>query len=591
MDTPSPWSTPESAPPHVSIIDFSPSCDALRELRTTVKSSTSPTLQGRAGSNSIQRTRLHCFVLLAWVVILTIALPWWLLDGEKQTILFQNIIKSPSGPPALDGLQFIDADHPYIRFVGRWSSTPDKTRKDGSFPGKKASPLLRYGLQWHTGVYFDFAFNGSNTILVSLHNTDSSARSPVSPSKTSQGLALMDTAHASHADPISLLARVDDDEYSILPNASSIVLIRKGNLDPHRRHDVRIIAPMFGGEVVETLQVEGIWIDEAGQLLPFETESATKLLTMDGTELVHLGSHHKMLEIVTDHAGSMAGRGRKENTRSRGSVLGGVIGWEYLLGEMFGVDHVTIGMERMCLIQECIGGKGSPAGLADVFFQRFSTPYANHERQLMIFCSGPVGSAQYPQPWLFEGYIPEVMVCRVYNPPAATHSASQVLNIGNADWNSFQMHNGEYNKTIWELSMVFEDTYVSLIRAIRTLAYPKYPTSTVNPAQIATAPPIFVMRPFRGQLEQATHSVVDRLRSEGDNSVFWLDTSGWLNTDVEFEGSTEDQDFFLDDGKLLPICHPQFTSDRGCRRQLIYGLAIDRTRQPTCRNFTPHACL
>jgi hypothetical protein len=48
------------------------------------------------------------------------------------------------------------------------------------------------------------------------------------------------------------------------------------------------------------------------------------------------------------------------------------MGWEYLLGEMFGSDHVTIGMYGMCLIQNCIGGAGSPIGLADVFFQRFS---------------------------------------------------------------------------------------------------------------------------------------------------------------------------------------------------------------------------
>jgi len=58
--------------------------------------------------------------------------------------------------------------------------------------------------------------------------------------------------------------------------------------------------------------------------------------------------------------------------------------------------------------------------------------------------------------------------------------------------------------------------------------------------------PIFVMRPFRGQLEQATHSVVDRLQMEGDKNLFWLDTSGWLNAEIDPEGKAEDQDFFLD---------------------------------------------
>lgn len=100
--------------------------------------------------------------------------------------------------------------------------------------------------------------------------------------------------------------------------------------------------------------------------------------------------------------------------------------------------------------------------------------------------------------------------------------------------------------------MLFEDTYVSLIKAIRTLAYPRYSSTVAETAQYdypqyrTVDIPIFVMRPFRGQLEQATHSVVDRLQFEGDNAVFWLDTSGWLNTDIDFEGRPEDQDFFLD---------------------------------------------
>jgi hypothetical protein len=100
---------------------------------------------------------------------------------------------------------------------------------------------------------------------------------------------------------------------------------------------------------------------------------------------------------------------------------------------------------------------------------------------------------------------------------------------------------------VGELSMAFEDTYVSLIRAIRTLAYPKYSAPAINsPHSAAAELPIFVMRPFRGQLQQVTHSVVDRLRLEGDLAVFWLDTSGWLNTDIDFDGPAEDQDFFLD---------------------------------------------
>lgn len=129
----------------------------------------------------------------------------------------------------------------------------------------------------------------------------------------------------------------------------------------------------------------------------------------------------------------------------------------------------------------------------------------------------------------------------------------QVMNIGNSDWDSFQTHNQQYNKTVWELSVSFEETYIAMIKSIRTLAYPTYSTATIEASRYVYSPqsagagiPIFIMRPFRGQLEQATHSVVDRLRKEGDKTLFWVDTNGWLNTEIHFDGRAEDQDFFLD---------------------------------------------
>ena len=127
------------------------------------------------------------------------------------------------------------------------------------------------------------------------------------------------------------------------------------------------------------------------------------------------------------------------------------------------------------------------------------------------------------------------------------------MNLGSSDGASFDLYASEYDRSMWDLSERFEDTYISLIRGIRQLAYPEHPTafhgeltdslhliSTKAPASI----PIFVMRPFRGQLEHATQGVVDRLRLDGDKLVFWLDTSGWLDED---ENSTEQQDFTFDD--------------------------------------------
>lgn len=134
------------------------------------------------------------------------------------------------------------------------------------------------------------------------------------------------------------------------------------------RHEIRIIAPMVGSDSVETLQIEGIWIDDGGQLLPYQSSPRTADPFSQQTKDT---AQRRMLEIVTDLSGSIAGKDRRKNTGTSRGILGGVMGWEYLLGEMFGSDHVTIGNDGMCLIPDCIGGRGSPAGLADVFFQRF----------------------------------------------------------------------------------------------------------------------------------------------------------------------------------------------------------------------------
>lgn len=189
------------------------------------------------------------------------------------------------------------------------------------------------------------------------------------------------------AEPISLLAQVDDEEYVILPNATSFVPIRTRDLDPHSQHIIRIIAPMVGRDLVETFQFLGVWIDEDGQLLPVQNPmSITKSqLSMRDIAIEDIDStsnnipqqhslQRKMLEILTDLPGSMTGRDRQKHRIASSvvnGILGGVMGWEYLTGEMFGSDHVTIGMDGMCLVQDCIGGRGSPAGLADIFFQRY----------------------------------------------------------------------------------------------------------------------------------------------------------------------------------------------------------------------------
>ncbi|KAI9805033.1 MAG: hypothetical protein M1833_006337 [Piccolia ochrophora] len=404
------------------------------------------------------------------------------------------------------------------------------------------------------GVYFDLTINGSSSLLLLLHNAAKGVQ-PNMKESISRTAANVPTARPGHlsfgaasqlrkyTDPISLLAQVDNEDFVLMPNASGIVTVRRRDMDPGVVHNVRVIAPMtekYGGVV----EFEGLWLDHGGRLLRVEgsqledeveqedapyAENAIvgkqhglelkRLLTGAGSsrgkvnnnpsdinemtdEIPVNGERKKLLEILTDMPGSVAVSVNNTQKSGGSSLLGGVMGWEYLIGDMFGADHVSISVPGMCLMQDCIRATGTPIGLGDVFFR--------------------------------------------------SNLKWQVLNMGGSDFDSFTQHQAEYNKTSWELLGRFEDTYVSLIKAIRDFGYPKHPdfvTATASsessvakfgPANI----PIFIMRPFRGQFEHATQGVVNRLRAEGDKAVFWLDTSGWLDPE---DISSNDRDFFLDD--------------------------------------------
>lgn len=211
------------------------------------------------------------------------------------------------------------------------------------------------------------------------------------------------------APPVSLLARVDQDEYVLLPNSSSLVSIRSNDLDPNLPHQIRIIIPMTDDCGKGVVQLEGIWVSKSGKLLrvkgslldkefededAFHAESAkvgekhraglnaivengrgkgTEEITKaeDEEAQVTVENRKKILEVITDSPGSLSGKNRGKRKGGADGLLAGVMGWEYLLGEMFGVDHVAVGVDGMCLIQDCIGAVGYPSGMGDVFFRRY----------------------------------------------------------------------------------------------------------------------------------------------------------------------------------------------------------------------------
>ncbi|KAI9716817.1 MAG: hypothetical protein M1812_005157 [Candelaria pacifica] len=522
-----------------------------------------------------QRLRRTFSNRLTWLLLFFVGLVWWWGTGGKRELELVKLKsvgvgKGMLAPEITRGLQFFPASNPKIYYVGRWTAAPNRLRKDGAFPG----------------VYFDVTVSNTSTLLLSLHNSPlTGSSSAVVTMGATENSTDNDPGHVSFhslpdkhipASPISLLARVDEDEYILLPNSTGLVSVRTKDLDPEMTHDVRIVAPMTDDKGRGIIEFEGIWIDKGGKILRVEGSQLSAdvededVLDVESSKIGEkhrlglsrllgggrhdkvsaenfsndedkdmdrvTGERRKMLEIITDTPGSFGNRHPGRRKGGVDGILAGVMGWEYLLGEMFSVDHVGIGVDGMCLTQGCVGGTGQPAGMGDVFFR-----------------SGPDGSDYYAHPWMFQTYVPDVMV----------------INVGASDHYSFDKYLSEYNEPAWNLSERFEDTYVSLIKAIRELAYPKHPAamSGDNAYAPSTAPasiPIFVMRPLRGQLEHATQGVVNRLRADGDKSVFWLDTSGWLETDATI---SEDQDFFLDESASTPRWR---LTERGNQRVAIF---------------------
>ena len=260
----------------------------------------------------------------------------------------------------------------------------------------------------------------STSLLLALHNApeaekgstaNTSSEAPVSASLSDHRHFHFHPSPSNEkpAPPISLLAQVDDQEFILLPNSSSLVSVRSNDLDKNKEHRVRIIAPMIDDHGRGVIELEGLWLSKGGKLMKVaRSRLGEEFIDEDllKAENDHVGEKHRaglkeleddgngksereklfdeeeqlltayqnrkrILEIITDAPGSYSGKQRGRRAGGADGLLAGVMGWDYLLGEMFGVDHVSIGVDGMCLTQDCIGGTGQPAGIGDVFFRRY----------------------------------------------------------------------------------------------------------------------------------------------------------------------------------------------------------------------------
>ncbi|KAL9053087.1 MAG: hypothetical protein Q9162_005009 [Coniocarpon cinnabarinum] len=547
------------------------------EKQTKVFERQLPQLADMGSSYSWWRFKRLATRPLPWAIVIVVGLITWWSAGASTEFDSEDVqlrLRELFPPEFTRELQFFPASNRKIHVSLK-----------GPAPRVKVAQLR---------VYFDLNVTNTSTVVVSLQNQKTQNKPTELPLEKHAELEERDVPQPGQqysqytfsaasrlrvsAPPVSLLALVDNEEYVVLPNATSLVPVRMKDLNKKGYHTIRVIAPMTDDAGMGVVQLDGIWLDKGGQLVPVEGSTASVGQSIEDdfdAESDEIGRSHrlglasfmrgsekgqtqagddedeeetpdfrrrkKLIEIVTDTPAHLDNRPRHTSrTREADNLLSGVVGWEYLIGEMFSIDHVSIGAEGMCLVHDCVGGTGTPSGMGDTFFR-----------------SGPAGSPHFSHPWPFQNYVPDAMI----------------LNLGASDHYSFELNAEDYNKTSTELYRSFEDTYVSLVKAIRTLAYPNHPSvlemerlgiDTHEDNDAPASIPIFIMRPFNGEHEHATQGAVNRIRADGDKMVFWLDTTGWLDT--EYTDTTE-SDFFTDPDE--PMGHPHLT-ERGNQKVAIF---------------------
>ena len=211
-----------------------------------------------------------------------------------------------------------------------------------------------------------------------------------------------DSASVEAAAPISVIARIDHDEYISFPNSSfGVISIAQGTLERSQDYVIRVMALAMDGSSDFIIEFEGIWLDRGGflqqcdgssntassssthdhvvppirphpdQRLDHESEQVTPnaKIGMNG-RTIFSRPHRKTLEIVTDRP-SFIRHAQKKGL----DVLERMTGWEQLLGNLFSIDHVNIVVDGLHLIHTDDLGDGIGRA-SDIFFRRSITSQA-----------------------------------------------------------------------------------------------------------------------------------------------------------------------------------------------------------------------
>lgn len=360
-------------------------------------------------------------------------------------------------------------------------------------------------------------------------------------------------AHQKPSGQVSLLIQINEDTYAC-EDAAGMMLIAD-DLDPSKTYKIKIT--YLGGSNANgaAVEVDGIWVDKPTE--PARADGASNPSTKthlrnpffrdDNGHFIKArasswNAHQiKTIEIVTSEtAVSAFAEGEDEEVNNSRLNI-----WSNHFRKHLSLDTVLIPTSKLGLLPR----DSSPATISDLFFR-----------------SGPPSTPHFARPWSFNSYRPSVLV----------------LQLGLVDFMLFfadKKNHGDH--AIDKFKTEMKAAVIGLIHNIRATAYPYHSMTEQLGLGVAgdgsyrynSAPstlPIFLIAPFTASrrfvtkkqkldtvISDVLSQVADTLQSEGDKSTFWIDTTGWLESRVDFAPRTNFTSgrTRLDTAKLTPFAN------------------------------------
>jgi hypothetical protein len=436
--------------------------------------------------------------ITAFCFILTFLIYLWNLGHHNSGLVLTtptSTIRQLLFPKILaEEHHFIPAFDRNFYYVGRWVPTSNRLRWNTAFPG----------------AYIDLSVKNASTIYISLNN-------PPNPNKVNETIegsqyrrmnlkTLEDRANA--AAPVALAATTCNGNIIHFASSQDGLLSIQLDLSPGQAEcSLRVSHAGGFSQGAGVLEFSGVWLPTGATLqsraiLDSERGAGSAIAPEAYPGLS--APHRKTIELLTDSSDPV----------SEGSALH-TTGWLAQVAARFDADQVKIPTHSHCLTEACAKRLALGITTKDLFFR-----------------SGPPGTTLFARPWHFRHYVPDVLIVDLGTVDNKWFMQSSRENGGS------RTEPREIGQSRDNFISAFVSAYVALIRQIRQAAYPLHPSSrhqyalngdgyTCNSAPSTL--PIFVLRPLDGSLEQATLSVVEQMQKDGDKSVHWIDTTGWLS--------------------------------------------------------------